>query len=283
METQHVGFLHPGAMGISLANASQNSGHAAYWVSAGRSQDTRARANKYNLIEVDTLQSLCDRCSVLVSVCPPHAAKAVADQVLRCSFKGLYVDVNAISIQRAKQICDSMRAGGVDFVDGGIVGGPAWTPNSTWLYLSGPLAHRISDCFKNGPLETEVIGKEIGKASALKMCFAANTKGTTALLCAVLAAAESLGVRKELEKQWSRNGSGYAQKTLAGIRHVTTKAWRFAGEMDEIAATFQAAGVPNGFHHAAGEIYQRLAKFKNADPSLLMTDIIGAVLKPDEK
>jgi len=34
------------------------------------------------------------------------------------------------------------------------------------------------------------------------MCYAAYTKGTTALLGAILSAAEGLGVRTELEQQW---------------------------------------------------------------------------------
>src|SRR5262249_26115729 len=141
--------------------------------------------------------------------------------------------------------------------DGGIIGGPAWKPNTTWLYLSGKEAQRVADCFAAGPLETCIVGDSIGKASALKMCFAAYTKGTTALLCAILAAAESLGVREELAQQWSRDGSAFADESVQRVRQVTAKAWRFAGEMEEIAATLQSAGVPGEFHSAAADIYRR--------------------------
>jgi len=116
----------------------------------------------------------------------------------------------------------------------------------------------------------------------LKMCYAANTKGTTALLCAVVAAADKMGVRPELEKQWSRHGSEFAQQTLARIRRVTAKAWRFAGEMDEIASTFDAAGLPSGFHLAAGDIYQRIARFKGADPTPAVRDVLDALGRPTE-
>src|SRR5580765_4690600 len=105
-----------------------------------------------------------------------------------------------------------MDDGGASFVDGGIIGGPAWTPNSTWLYLSGSDAARAASYFSAGPLETRVIGEGVGKASSLKMCFAAYTKGTTALLCAVLATAEALDVRAELEQQWSQDGSKAAEQ-----------------------------------------------------------------------
>jgi hypothetical protein len=40
---------------------------------------------------------------------------------------------------------------------------------------------------------------------------------------------------------------------------IPAKAWRFAGEMDEVAQTLDAAGLPMGFHRAASEVYRRLA------------------------
>src|SRR5690349_11377749 len=202
MISQRIGFLHPGDMGISIAASAQNAGNEVYWASEGRSPETQARAAKYGLRDAHTLAQLCAECAIVVSVCPPHAAEQVAQQVLAAGFGGLYLDANAIAPQRAERIGADMAAAGVSFVDGGIIGGPAWTPGSTWLYLAGPQADQIAACFAAGPLETQVLGAEIGRASALKMCFAAYTKGTTALLCAILATAEELGVRGDLEQHW---------------------------------------------------------------------------------
>ncbi len=283
MDIQHIGFLHPGAMGISLAATARNTGHKTYWASQQRSPDTRLRAQKQGLVEVQRIAELCRHCSVIVSVCPPHAALEVAEQVGTCSFKGLYVDVNAISPQHVKQIEQLLSNGGIDFVDGGIIGPPAWSSQTTWLYLSGPSAGQVSGCFRGGPLEVEVIGSEIGKASALKMCFAANTKGTTALLCAIMAAAERMGVREELENQWSRNGSDFARSTVNRIRKVTAKAWRFSGEMEEISSTFQAAGLPAGFHLAASDIYQRIARFKEAGEPPPIEEILDTLLSIEDQ
>ena len=278
MNAKQIGFLNPGMMGISLAASAKNSGHSAYWVSEGRSAATRARAEEQELIEVATLAELCERCSTIISVCPPHAAIDVAEQVAGRSYKGLYADVNAISPDKTRRIGALLGDAGIDYVDGGIIGGPAWKPGTTWLYLSGDSAHRVAECFKAGPLETEVIGTEIGKASALKMCYAANTKGTTALLCAVVAAAEGLGVREELEREWSRGGSEYAREVAQRVVGVTAKAWRFAGEMEEIASTFDASGLPDGFHLAAADLYRRIAGFKGASPLPPVDDVIEALL-----
>ena len=274
-----IGILHPGAMGVSIAASAINSGNQVYWASHGRSEKTRSRAEKYNLIDVGSLLGIVQNSEILISVCPPHAAEDLARSVIEEGYKGLYLDANAISPQRAKQIGQIMDANGIRFVDGGIIGGPAWTPKETWLYLSGNNANTIADCFSNGPLETKIIGYEIGRASALKMCYAAYNKGTTALLVAILATAESLGVRNELYKQWNMDDPIFSEQANRRAIRVTAKAWRFEGEMYEIASTFRDAGLPDGFHDAAAEIYNRMAGFKDANQTPRLGDVIRALLE----
>ena len=106
--------------------------------------------------------------------------------------------------------------------------------------------------------------------------------GATAvlLLSAVLATAEELGVRPELEGEWSRDGSNLAQQARDRARGVTAKAWRFAGEMEEIAATFKAAGLPDGFHAAAAEVYRRMAHFKGAPEKPSVEEVLKVLSHP---
>lgn len=274
----NIGILHPGEMGISIAALAINNGHQVYWLSQGRSSKTRTRAEKHDLIEVETLSQFCQTCEIILSVCPPHAAEEIADSVMEAGFKGLYLDANAISPRRAIKIGQIMEGNEIQFVDGGIIGGPAWTPKETWLYLSGEHAQEVAACFSNSLLETKVIGSEIGKASALKMCYAAYTKGTTALLSAILAAAESLNVREELYQQWDMDEKGFSEHVNRRVRHVTAKAWRFEGEMKEIAATLHEAGLPDGFHQSAAEIYHRIANFKDLSEVPPLTDVLKALL-----
>lgn len=281
MTIQGIGIVHPGEMGISIAAAAQKSGHQVYWASEGRSVQTRERAAKFNLQDVHTLANLSATCSLIVSICPPHAAEAVAQQVLTHAFTGIYLEANAIAPQRAVRLGQAMTAAGVTCVDGGVIGGPAWTPGTTQLYLSGPHADEVAACFSAGPLATCVIGPEVGKASALKMCFAAYTKGTTALLGAILATAERLGVREELFQQWSHDDAGFAEHAVQRVRQVTGKAWRFAGEMEQIAATFREAGLPGEFHLAAALIYQRLAPFKAAREIPTLDEVLTALCEAE--
>ena len=274
-----IGFLHPGAMGVSLAASARNTGHTVLWASEGRSDQTRKRAEDNELVDVGSLAAMCHQAAAIVCVCPPHAAEEVAQAVSAQGFRGLYLDANAIAPKRAVRIGEIVSGTGATFVDGGIIGGPAWAPGKTWLYLSGEGAADTAAWFSAGPLETAVIGETPGKASALKMCFAANTKGTSALMCAILGAAEGLGVRKELEAQWSRGGSDMAERTQDTVRSVTAKAWRFEGEMAEIASTFESAGMPGGFHQAAGEVYRRIGHFKDAEEKPALEEVLAALLQ----
>ncbi len=276
MTPARIGFLHPGAMGVSLAATALRGGHEALWASAGRSAATRSRAAEHGLVDAGTLDAFAARATVVVSICPPHAAEEVAHAVADAGFRGVFVDANAIAPARIERIARDLNARGLDVVDGGVIGGPAWTPG-TWLHLSGPRADEVAALFGAGPLAVHVLGPEVGTASALKMVYAALTKGKTALLLAVLGAAERLGVRDALEAQWDADESGATAVAHDRARRATRKAWRFAGEMDEIAATFAAAGQPSGFHAAAADIYRALAGLKDAEPLPEVDAVVAAV------
>jgi 3-hydroxyisobutyrate dehydrogenase-like beta-hydroxyacid dehydrogenase len=275
----NIGLLHPGEMGISVAASAINSGHKVYWASEGRSNETQARAEMYGLIDAGSLVRLCERCEIILSVCPPQAAENTARSAIEAGFKGLFTDANAISPQRSIRIGQLMERSGARFVDGSIIGGPAWKPKETWLYLAGTHAEEITRCFANGPLEVKVIGNEIGKASALKMCYAAYSKGTTALLAAIMATAEAYGVRGDLYEQWDMDAADFSNQANQRVSRATAKAWRFEDEMREIAATFREAGLPGGFHDAAAKVYNRMKGLRHSDLSVKVDEILATITR----
>ncbi len=268
--TPTVGLLHPGAMGVTVGATLRAGGADVVWVSAGRSAVTRARAEAAGLRDVADLDALVAQSDWIVSVCPPHAAEEVVHDVVLRGFTGTYLDANAIAPARAQVLRERIETGGGRFIDGGIVGPPATRSGTTWLHLSGPGAEPLALACAAGPLAASVVSDRVGDASALKMCYAAFTKGSTALLAAQLATARAFGVQAALEVQWERDDPGSAARAAARLRRVTAKAWRFEGEMHEISATFAAAGLPSGFHEAAAEVYARLAGFRQQadEPSL---------------
>ena len=274
-----IGLLHPGAMGASVGAALAGRGRRVLWASEGRSAATRDRAEAAGLVDGGGIEQLAKACETLISVCPPDAALALAEHVAELGFAGVYVDGNAVSPARGQAIGEAVLAGGAGaFVDGGIIGPPAWKPGITRLYLSGSEAAAVAALFAGSPLEAIAIGAEAGAASALKMAYAAYTKGTSALLAGILALAEREGVAEALRGEWAISQPELAAGGEARALGSAAKAWRFAGEMEEIADTFAGAGLPDGFHRAAAEIYRRLSEFKGVPEPPALEAALTALL-----
>ena len=276
---QTIVLLHPGAMGASIGRALIDAGHEVRWVSEGRSIATRDRAARAGLTEVESLPVALQGASVVFSVCPPASAADVAMTVGRLHFEGIFIDANAVAPQTARRIGDNITSTGATFVDGGIIGPPALSAGSTRLYLSGAQADTIAALFSGTVVETRLVDDRAGSASAVKVCFAAWTKGTTALLLAIRALAETEGVTSHLLDEWSTSIPELVARS-SGVGRSGLKAWRFAPEMEEIAGAFGAAELPTGFHEAAAEIYRRLADLKEADPPPGLHDAMDRLMAP---
>ena len=250
-----IGILHPGEMGAAVGAALRSAGHDVVWAADGRSDATAERAAAAGLRDVGTAAEMTRACAVVVSVCPPHAALAVARET--AGLRGIYVDANAVSPATARAIGAVVTAGGARFVDGGIVGPPPDAAGTTRLYLAGADAAAIAAAFAGTALDARVVSARPGDASAVKMAYAAWTKGSAALLLAARAVARAEGVEEVLVKEWALSLPQLESEHARAGRSAAAKGWRFIGEMEEIAATFAAAGEPDGFHLAAAEVFRR--------------------------
>ena len=96
----------------------------------------------------------------------------------------------------------------------------------------------------------------VPNASAVKMAYAAWTKGTAAMLLAIRELARREGVEEALLAEWDLSQPELRDRHARALRSAEAKGWRWVGEMEEIAATFEAAGLPGGFHRAAAEVYR---------------------------
>lgn len=256
-----VTLLHPGSMGAAVGAAAR--GVRVLWVSDGRSPGSAERARRAGLTEAATLAEAVGASDAVLSVCPPHAAEEVARSVADLGFAGLYLDANAVSRATAQRVGDAVRKAGAGFVDGGIIGPPVKEPGTTRLYLSGDRAAEAAQLFSGGPLDARVVGEQPGAASALKMAYAGWTKGSDALILAIRALAAREGVDEALLAEWSRSRPDLVDRSVRAAAGAAPKGWRYVGEMKEVAASLDAAGLPSGFHEAAADLYQRLASFKD--------------------
>jgi 3-hydroxyisobutyrate dehydrogenase-like beta-hydroxyacid dehydrogenase len=274
-----IGLLHPGEMGASVGASGRAGGHRVLWASEGRGADTARRAGAAGLEDAGSVARLVGASQVVLSICPPHAAVDVARSVAAHGFRGLYVDGNAVAPATSRAIATVVEAAGATYVDGGIIGPPPDKPGTTRLYLSGTEAERVRALFSGAPLEAIVLPGDLTGASAIKMCYAAWTKGSQALLMAVRALATAEGVDEALLAEWHRSQTDLPKRSENAARGTARKAWRWVGEMDEIAATFAADGLPDGFHRAASELYRRMAVYKDAAAPPSIEDVAKTLLR----
>ena len=281
MATTTVCILHPGEMGAEVGAAARAGGARVLWVSGGRSGATRDRAGAAGLDDASTLKAALGQASVVLSVCPPHAAVDLAAEVSAAGFRGVYVDANAISPDTSRRIGGIVEAAGARFVDAGIIGPPPAKVGTTRLYLSGTAATDVAALFAGSSLGAIVLDAPVGAASALKACYAGWTKGAAMLLLSVRALARHEGVEAALTEEWKISQPNlFAQLDRAVLQ--SRKSWRWIAEMEEIGATFEQAGLPAGYALAAAEACRKLTAFKDAS-GLTIDDVVWALLASAKK
>jgi len=250
-------------MGATVGATLVAGGARVLWASEGRSAATQARAREIGLQNGGPLAAVVHASRVIVSVVPPHGALPLARSVAALGFRGLYVDGNAVAPDTSREIGRVVEAAGARFVDGGIIGPATKKRGTTRLYLSGPFAPEVAPLFAAGPVDAVVLDRPNGAASAVKMGYAGWTKGSQALLAAIRAFALAEGVEDALLDEWKISIPEIPARSERAVSDNARKAWRFVGEMEEIARALADVGLPSAFHEGAREIFERLAEYKD--------------------
>jgi 3-hydroxyisobutyrate dehydrogenase-like beta-hydroxyacid dehydrogenase len=254
-----VGILSPGEMGSGVGEVLHGHGLRVLTCLAGRGGGSRERAARAGFEDTPDLAALVGACDVLLSIVPPGVAGAVADQVaaaVRATGADLlYADCNAVAPGTARSIAQAITEAGARFADGGIIGPPPTRPGNR-IFTSGPGARELAELARYG-LDIRVLEGEVGKASGLKMCYAAMTKGLQALGAELLVAARLLEVEDELRAEQNQGGNLAAVRQFVegALPSMPPKAYRWIGEMEEIARCFEDLGLPGRLMLGAADVY----------------------------
>ena len=282
MTVQTIGLVGVGAMGAGIGGSLVSAGSHVVSVLADRSTASRARAVAQGIEEVDDLGAVMARSRILLSIVPPGVASAVADGAARVATDvgaegRVFVDCNAISPGRSRQIAGAVRAAGMSYVDGGLIGAPPSPGRPTALYLSGEGGDVVADALRTPEIRAEWLGPEpAAAASALKMSYAAWTKGLNALVLSIRALARAEGVDEALVAEWQRSQPA-ALAAVDRAPATAAKAWRWVAEMREIATSLDEAGLPDGAFLSAAEVYRRLERYKDIDAPPTVDEMVDAV------
>ena len=257
-----VALISPGDMGQAIGGLLARGGERVVTCVAGRSARTRALSRAAGFIDLPNLAALVRESDVLLSIVPPAQAVAVARDIAAAlgvtRTRLTYVDCNAIAPRTAREVAAVIAPTGSGFVDAGIVGGPPREAPSPRVYASGP-DRAAFGALRDAGLDVRVLGDEVGEASAVKMCYAALTKGTTAIATELLVAARKLGVYDTLVAELGESQAGQAKRIADAVPAMPGKAHRWIAEMEEIARTFEDVGLTPLMFKGAAEMYRLTA------------------------
>jgi 3-hydroxyisobutyrate dehydrogenase-like beta-hydroxyacid dehydrogenase len=261
MKTQPtVGILSPGDMGHAIGAVLRQHGLRVLTNLQGRSTRTAALAAQAGMTDVADDHTLVCEADILLSLVVPAQASACSERVtaaVRATHTTLlFADCNAIAPHTVQSIEHLVTAAGADVVDVGIIGSPPQAGTTgPRLYVSGQEAQQLTILNEYG-LEIRVLGPDVGQASGLKMCYAAVTKGLTALASEALTAGQALGLTDALSNELRNSQSVLFQWFERQIPRMPPKASRWVGEMEEIARTFTDLGLPPQMLEGAAAIYR---------------------------
>jgi 3-hydroxyisobutyrate dehydrogenase-like beta-hydroxyacid dehydrogenase len=263
MQFRDIGILSPGDMGQAIAGRLKECGMQVHTALDGRSERTRTLARAAGIADCGSMENLVAACELIISVINPgealNVAREAAAAIRKTGRKIAFADLNAVSPQTARDADTLIRDAGGTFIDGGIIGPPPrGEKDKPRIYVSGPDAY-LFEQIKHPNLVIRVMSERVGDASGVKMCYAAMTKGTTALAVELLVAARKLGVEHALEKELRESRADVFDWQVKNIAVMPPKAYRWVPEMQEIAKTFGELGMTRRIFEGASDMYEMVA------------------------
>lgn len=266
MET--VGILGVGDMGHIVAKVLISNGLRVITCLKDRSERSRYLAKVANVEEVSTYKELVSEAEIILSMVVPsqslQAVQVIVNEISETNVKVIFADCNSIAPQTALTMSEMVIKAGGGFIDVSIIGNAPKKDGMTRFYASGPDVSAFEK-FNQFGLEVIPLGERVGQAKALKMCYAALTKGLTALCTELLTAAEIFGITPNLHKEFQLTRSTLYKYMQEKVPKMPIKSRRWVGEMEEIAKTFEHLGMTEKILLGAADIYRFVGKTHFAD------------------
>jgi len=258
-----VAVIAMGEMGSGVAARLVQRGAVVRTSLEGRSASSAGRARAAGVEVAPDDEALVADADLVLSIVPPARAGELAERlrpaIAKAGGQAVYVDCNAVAPQTVTAIAAPFEAAGLAFVDAGIIGGPPAADFNPRIYASGPEAKAFARLNAYG-LDIPVLSDRVGEASALKMAYAGTTKGTSAIMMAMMLGAARAGVAEAFAKEMKSSQAGRLEAAVRQAPAVLRKAYRWDGEMEEIARFLLPELGGEGLFQGAAQLYRDLAK-----------------------
>ncbi len=256
-----VAVVAQGAMGAGVGARLAERGLRVVTSLAGRSPASAARARAAGMVAVSE-QELA-QADLFLSIVPPAEAPSTAERmaalIAPLNKKPVYVDCNAVSPQTKRRIGETVTRAGSPFVDVAILGGPPRAGYDGPAMIAAGEDSASFVALGEFGLKIRAMAGPPGAATALKMSYAGITKGLTALGSMMMLAATRAGVAGELYDELNSSHPGFVANFKRAVPDMFVKAYRFNGEMEEIADFVADDESARRVFEAFRDFYTRIA------------------------
>src|SRR5579875_800713 len=262
-----VAIVGTGEMGTAIGRRLREYGAHVRTSLAGRSAASAGRVERAGIEVRNNDRELIAGADFLLSIVPPSQAFAVAERFVKplteAYAKPVFVECNAVSPATLDRIAKVLETTGCRFIDAGIIGGPPPArrdPDTrrTVIYASGKDAALLTQLGSHG-LEIALLDERIGSASAFKMCYAGITKGLTALSSVMIRAAARNDLANALYSELLQSQPEILKLLSRRVPDMLPKAYRWIGEMQEIARFLYDDPAGVNIFNGAEQVYKLIA------------------------
>ena len=268
MAIETVAILSPGDMGHAVGQLLREHELKVVTCLTGRSQRTKDLAELAGIADVPDLNDMVAQSQIILSISVsemvPNICQQVADAIKATNANVLFAECNAISPQLSRQMEPIITEAGGRYIDASIVGGPPLNGSSPRFYASGDNTAEFEGLANSG-LDVRTAGTEVGQASGIKMCYAAMTKGSSALYSELLMAAEMMGLSDFVIAEFQSSQPAVLQRMERGLPGVPAKARRWVSEMEEIKDTFEHLGLTPHLFQGVADMYRMIGSTSMGD------------------
>lgn len=190
-------------------------------------------------------EALADRAFLLSLVTADAALEAAREYAPLLPEGALWCDMNSVAPDTKREAAAAIEAAGGRYVDVAVMA-PVDKGMAVPLLVSGPHALAAQPLLEALGFESvQVVGDEVGRASAIKMIRSVMVKGLEALSWECAAAAQAAGVFDEVMASLdaSEKAIGWAERVAYNRERMETHGLRRAAEMEESAKTLQGLGI----------------------------------------
>jgi 3-hydroxyisobutyrate dehydrogenase-like beta-hydroxyacid dehydrogenase len=200
-----------------------------------------------------------------------EAAESAADHLRQGQ---LFIDINSVSPRRKQQAAALVTARNARYLDMAVMAPVHPRGHATPVLLAGPMANALRADFEALGFTFEIIGDEVGAATAIKMVRSMFVKGLEALTVETLMAAATAGCFDRVVNSLAETfpGLGWPDNARYMFERTLRHGARRAAEMHESAVTYDELGF-------AGALADRIADVQDKMGGLAAVELPAGPLE----